>query len=328
MKRLFKRLFQAVAKRKKLLIITTGIVAVLGVAGGAGVWWMARNAPDRLLYESMALDPFAGNPYTIQENIDSGGGDIRVEMYFEKDGTLRAEGALSCSVSSSTLGDVDMKASVLQVNEFSYIRIDELSFNGMEDEQIQSQLNSLFTEKVNGKWIVFEDASPAYLGYEEHGVMFDGMGAVSNKIEAKEIARKVKENKVVTILDRKEISIAGKDATEYSLLLRRSAYAQFIDSVEPRFGYKDEVLDTIFTSDTIEATVVIDNKTKRILSSVQSMNNQCTDFLSQFDPDAAASLPRKTMLRSKTSPTGTADKASKPADYITLTEYIELLSEE
>lgn len=322
-----KRFFQNIAKRKKLLIITA-VVAVLGLVGGIGSWWVSRNSPDRLLYESIALDPFAADPYTIQESLDTKGGDIRLEAFFKKDGTLRVQGTLACSVMSPTYGEIDLKVSLLQVDESAYMRIDKLSFAGMEDEELESKLNSIFTEKVIGKWILLMDDNPAYLGYKEYGVMFSGITAASNKMSAREVASKLKESKTITILDRKKISVAGRDATEYSLLLRRSAYSQFIDSIEPRYGYSDDVLDTIFTDDTIEGTVVIDNKTKKALSARQSVENQCSAFLNQFDPNAAQLLPRKMEVHTRTSPSGTADKATKPTESITVLEYFELLSEE
>lgn len=315
-------------KRKKIILIAGVAVALLGIGGGAAIWWMQRTTPEELLYQSIAQESVEGDTFATEESTNPEAGEVTFEAFFKKDGTIKSQGTLKCSAASAEYGRTDVTVTIMQINESTFMRYDSLVYSEGEDKEFEAESNKQFQDKLIGKWILVDDKDPTYLGYKEYGVLFGGVSAVSKKMSGQQIIEKMKEHKVVTILNSRDASLGSRAATEYDVLIRRSAYEKFIDSVEPRFKYKDATLDNIFVNDSEEMTAVVDNKTKEVISSSYSVGNLCLSFIEEHDTDAAAELPKKMTIESKTSATGKVDKLEKPAEYITLKELGELMGAE
>jgi hypothetical protein len=324
---MFKRIKTFFAKRKKLVLITGVSLLALGVIGGGAAFWLSsRMTPEKMLYQALS-EIQSDNQYANEQVVNTDAGDMTFEAYATEDGTAKSEGSLECT-GESMYGRIELKMTLRQINESVYLRYDKLAFSGGDDQALNDELNTLYNEKMVGKWIIAEDKEWSYMGYKEYGVSFDGITAASNKLSNEQIIEKMKQHKVVEILNAREVSVAGKAATEYSLMVRRSAYDKFVDSVEPRYKYKDEMLDTIFTGDTQEMTIVVDNKSKQLLSSTYSMENPCVGFAGQYDPDSVEDMPETMTVRGTASKTGKADKLEKPTEFITLKDLETSLSEE
>jgi hypothetical protein len=317
---MFKRIKTILAKRKRLLIIVGASVLLLGAAGGGTALWLSsRMTPEKLFYESLALGP-SDDAYMIEKSVGDKAGTAISEGILLEDGSVKGTGTLKCSASSLEYGGTEMNVTVQQFDGSVYLRYDELRYYDMVEKEWEAEQNAMYKNRVIGKWILFADEDAVVKADKEYGVNFELIGTTSDKLSAQEIADKMKESKAVTILNSRENTSDGTDVMEYNLLMRRSAYEKFMDSVESRYSEKDGVLDTMFLEDTVELTVAVDRKTKQVISMTYTMDNLCAAFISELDPDAAEELPKKMTITRTFSSKGTAEKLTEPTKQLTLEE--------
>jgi hypothetical protein len=129
----------------------------------------------------------------------------------------------------------------------------------------------------------------------------------------------MKEEKVLTILNTREATFRGKDVTEYSILVRRSAYESMMDRLRANYTHKDVVLEYIFEDDdTIEASLMIDPKTGKVAGLKQSVSNPCVEFLLTLDEAAGEDLPARVDVESYYKPGTDVADAVEPANHVTI----------
>jgi hypothetical protein len=310
-------------KRKLILMLGAGVV-VLGALGFGAYWLYARNTPEARLYRMLAQDvsqDVVGMQEVLGENAKGA-----LEAAFDKDGKYKAGGALECTSSVPNYGDLKAVTSVRQIEEKLFLRTDEVVFSNGEDPASDKELNDYYKKAV-GKWVLMDGVDEDIKGYKEQGVIFGMLGAYSKDMNSEEIAQKLREYKVITLLDSRNTTYKSEPVQEYDLLIRRSAYEKFMDAVKPDFKYKEAVLDLMFADDTEEVTLVTNPKDVHKSYATINIPNPCYIFLSEFDTTAAEDLTTRVKVKATPKANSNIAKLGEPEGFLTETEYASLFEE-
>lgn len=312
-------------KRKKLVILGAAVLGSALLLAGTFGYVLTRTSPEKRFYEAMATE-VDKNLAGVEESIENPNAIFTGAAVFPDD-NLKLKAAMTCKAKSQYYGDITIKVSVNQLNEKVYMHFDEYSFANSDDKAWEDEANASMKDIFTGKWIQMREDDKQYLGYKEHGVYFGMVGATSKKMNASQIAEEVKKHKLITILNTRDTTIKGEAATEYSLSVRRSAYEKFMDSVAPGYKYKDDVLDTLFSDDQEDVTVVVSNSDPTNFYVSYSMENPCRDFITALDEEAAGELPTRVRIKSYAKPNSDVSKLAAPATFITEDEFDAQLAE-
>ena len=316
-------------KIPKLSQLTKNQKIIGGIAGGVLLFgvlllvtWLTSPRPADNLYKALAKDTPYGH-LVVEQSLDDT--PLEAQVHMTPDGTVRADGSATCSLDSS-LGHITLRLRILEINANDLVYFDEFSVTGSDNAARQAALNKYFNGFTN-KWIAIIDDDPQYAILKQHGVVFGSTSAVSSKVSGTEMAKKLRDSKAITIVSTDPVIEDGKQATKYNLEVRRSAYDNFMDSMEPNLdaGQKAKVLSSILPDDVNEVSVVVDNATGMVLSGTDSMDNLCYGFLSEFDPDAAAQLPKKLKFKTYYKTDDPLTQDVMPNSFLTSDEFSQLL---
>jgi hypothetical protein len=312
-------------KALKISLLATGALVAIGAV--AASWLVLRPTPEKTLYKALANDTVYGH-IIHGEVLDYDEGSASLDALIKKDGTYKMNGEFKCRAKSAEAGDIEMQATMRQVQEKIFSRIDKVSFSNSPDKELTDQAVAYINENLTGKWLLEDDNESQALAFKKYGIVFDSANAISNKLSGEEIGKKLKENKVITILDTKNTVTDGIPVVEYTLQTRRSAYEAFIKSVQPGFKYTDDILDGQFEGDTSETTVAVNKKTGAWAYAIDSVPNLCGAFIAGVDPTAAEDLPQRMKVKTTYKQGEELPDVTLPADYLTPEELNKLLYEE
>lgn len=307
-------------KRTKILIGTGIAVVAVGLGSFGAVSYVRANNPENILYSALAAKP-ADAIYISEELVKTDGVTGKLNAMRDKDGHTKVEGDLTCTASSDESGKTTMDMTVRQIDTNTFIRFNEISMTETGDVESEAAMNKLLNDAMAGKWLTTGEEEKAAKSFKEDRIFFDMLGAVSYKMDQQKLADKLREHKVITVIN----SSSKEDAIEYTLSVRRSAYEKFMNDVAPNYDQKSYMLDTLFSGDTEEVTATVDKKTKKLSSSTYRIENICAGLVGMLDPTASEAMPEKSTT--KVTYTGKNDVTDLeiPKDLLTQEEFLELM---
>jgi hypothetical protein len=308
-----------VSKSKKIAIIVAVAVAVIGIGGGAAFWAMSRQTSEDRLYKAISQE--APYEFVSIEQMDNGDSQAKVKGIVTRDGNFKSDGEITCKSSITDLGDLQAKMRVRQVGSKVYLQYKHIGLSNGIDAETEQGYNEYFDKYFNGKWALVNDKEPMAEGYKKYGLAFSVIGAYSKSHETSEVLSIMREEKVLTLLNNRDSTFRGKDVTEYSVLVRRSAYESMIDRLRTNYMYKDDVLSYIFDdNDTIEASVMVDRETGKPLGATQSIANPCLDFLVALEESAGEDLTGRVEVTNYFVAGNDIPEATTPANAVKIEE--------
>ena len=314
-------------KRNKVMTTVAAALIILGIVASAW-FFLTRSTKEDALYNALLMDAATLQVPSVEESTGNADATLTATGVLARDDIIKSDASIACSAESPDLGTISLKMTMHQIDTQVFFRFDEFGFSNSGDPAWEQETNETLKALMVDKWVLARDEDKHTLGYKEHGVVFGVLGAYSKNMDSRKIIELLKKHKVITVLNTTEVTQDGKTGTEYTLLVRRSAYEKFMDSVAPGFPYKNDTLDTLFEGDTSELTVVIGKDDSSYARGTYTMENICRDFISEIDQAAADSLPKRIKIQSYTKPDSTVADLQKPAQYMTEDEFDALFAEE
>ena len=312
---------------RKKLVISGGIAAVLIALGGTGAWaYAASNSPEKILYSSLQQDILVEGH---AKEVSLGNDNTKWLAYggIGKNG-YKVTADMTCNAAGTDVGDLSMGIKLNQIDEKLYMKFEQVSVSNTGDAAMEAEANEYFKQHMAGKWIAMSEPEYAYKGYKEKGVMFGMLGAYSKKMSIADVNRLLQEHKVITINGTKDVIVDGKQAVEYDLSVRRSAYEKFMDDVAPHYPYKTYVMNALFDNDNEEVTLTMAKADKRILSFTYNATNPCAEMMSAVDPYAASEISEVMRIQNALSTEDKTKTITTPTNAISEEAFFEALLSE
>lgn len=301
----------------KTVARTAACVLAIGVT--SAVLWNIRPTPERLLYS--ALEKTDLHALTREES-EGIGYKIAAKSIYTKDNTAKGEAAIGCQA-DTVYGALRTQITMRLYNETQYFRIDSFELGSDPDDTEATELNAYFKNEVVGKWVELGDKNPSVATLRQEGLMFNYLGASGDELDSAEMVKKLKQSGAITIHSSKPVTRDGKEAVEYTLAVGRTAYRDFMDSIERDLEYENEIIEALFTSDTQDVNVVVDTQTRQVIEQTYTMENLCLPFVDIIDPSATVELSPTVRVTAKDVKGVDIPEATKPDtdDIMTMREF-------
>lgn len=272
--------------KKKVTVVIGAVLLALLIGAGVFIFINSRVSSDQVFRNYIEMS-------SKSKTLDSVETDKGTGTTAEIKGSLNTDakkmlitGELTCT-GQLQKKEVSLKANMQVENEKSYLKLNSITGQIVQDDGTVLDLNSVYT-KVKDNWYLITDTDPQAKAQIDSGVYVFNSAVVAPSYDNDKLVNALINNKAFVYTS---VVRTGKNY-EIKLVANKSAYLETLKEVFPNLDKPDLILDNLFEDkSTLESTLLV-SKNGDLIKEQLTNTNVCPEIMSTFVGEGTEGLAK------------------------------------